>query len=280
MTSFVVLAAALTLITAGAVAFGLLRKPRSASAGADELNAAVYREQIAELDQALHEGGLSREAHARARDAIRTRLARELAAEAAPAPAAGYGWLPVASVLFICASAPVLYAALGNPAALAPALAAAPMDAKHALQGTDMAARIERLARRLQKNPDDLDGWTMLARSYAAAGRFDQSSVAFAEAAKRAPGDPNLLADRADVAAMAAGRRFDGEPDALIARALQIDPAHRKSLALAGTSALSRGDPAKAVGYWTRLREQLPEGSEAAARVDASLAQARAAAVR
>jgi cytochrome c-type biogenesis protein CcmH len=279
MTFFFALAAALTVLAAAGVAFGLLRAPRAAGARAEELNAAVYREQIRELDEALAQGTISRDAHARARDAIRARLATEIAAQGGAGAAPGTpGWMPVAAVLFVCASGPVLYAALGTPAALQPAVvAAAPQDSAHALQGADMANRVERLARRLEKNPDDVDGWVMLARSHSAAGRFDAASAALGEATKRAPNDANLLADRADVAAMAAGRRFDGEPDALVARALQVDPKHRKALALAGTSAFARRDYAKAVAHWTRLREQLPPDSEAAARVDASLAQARTA---
>jgi cytochrome c-type biogenesis protein CcmH len=278
MTTFVALAAALTLLTAAGVAVGLLRAPRAQAPASDDVNAAVYRDQMAELDTALREGMLAPEAHARARDAIRTRLARELSTAASVGAFPAGGWMPIASVLFVCAAAPVLYAMLGNPAALSvpPAAAAVARDAGHALQGTPMAERVERLARRLEKNAEDVEGWIMLARSYSATGRFDAAAAAFAEASQRAPSDANILADRADVLAMAAGRRFDGEPDAIIARTLKIDPAHRKALALAGTSAFARRDYAAAAMHWTRLREQLPADSEAATRVDASIAQARA----
>ena len=83
---------------------------------------------------------------------------------------------------------------------------------------------VERLAARLRENPDDVEGWKLLGRSYSALGRFRSRPTAYAKAAAREPRDAQLLADFADVLAMAQGQRLEGEPEKLIARALEIDP--------------------------------------------------------
>lgn len=279
MTAFLIVATLLAAATAAFLARSLLRAPKAARASADELNAAVYRDQMAELDAQVSLGAISAEHHARAVEAVRRRLADELRgastsmrnAIAARGTAAGVA-------LGIVLGSAALYLALGNPAALAPRApqAAAARDDAHGLQNEQIRGMVERLAARLAENPEDLNGWVMLARSYSAMGRFDEAARAYREAAKRAPADAPLLADYADVLAMAQGRSFDGEPDRLIARALQADPAHIKALALAGSSAFGRKEYARAVEHWTRIEKQVSADSAMGRSIAASIAQARA----
>ncbi|HET7404292.1 MAG TPA: tetratricopeptide repeat protein, partial [Usitatibacter sp.] len=233
------------------------------------------------LAPALAEGGISADHHGHARDAIRGRLAQDLAGSTEVAVASRSRrtrWISGGIALAVPVAAGLLYATLGNPEALlaqtAPKVAAAG-DGAHGLDSPQIVAMVERLAARLADNPDDLDGWTMLGRSYSALGRFEEASRAYAQAITLSPDNPALLADAADVLAMAQGRRFDGEPDRLIAWALAKDPKHVKALALAGTAAFNRKDYNRAVEYWARIREQAPAGSDMAASMDASIAQAR-----
>jgi cytochrome c-type biogenesis protein CcmH len=277
MTAFVLAAIALTAATLFPLLRSLKRPARPRASSADALNAAVYRDQLAELDAAAAQGALSCADHAAAREAIRRRLAEDLQPAAPAVSASGSGraaWLGLALALPLAAGA--LYAALGDPRALAPRPASAAADAGHGLQSPQIAAMVERLAARLANQPEDLDGWIMLGRSYSALGRFAEAARAYGEGAKRAPRDAQLLADYADVLAMAQGRRFDGEPDRIVAAALEADPANIKALALAGSSAFARKDYAPAVAFWARIRELAPPESNMARSVEASIAQARA----
>ena len=280
MIVFITVAALLTIGATAIVTLGLWRVPRALRASSDDLNAAVYRDQLAELDAALAEGAIATDHHGHAREEIRGRLAQDLAeatTASGPVTSRMTKWTTGAIAVAMPLAAALLYLALGNPAALSPQAAplAAGGDNAHGLQSQQIARMVERLAARLQENPDDLDGWVMLARSYSALGRFEESSQAYGQAITLSPDNPNLLADAADVLAMAQGRRFDGEPDRLIAWALQKDPNHVKSLALAGTAAFNRKDYTRAIAYWSRIRAQAPEGSDMAASMDASIAQAR-----
>jgi len=280
MIAFIGLAALVTIAATAVVTLGLWRVPRALRASADDLNAAVYRDQLAELDAALAEGGISTDHHGRAKEAIRGRLAQDLSGSTANVVAARSSrtrWISGGIALAVPIVAGLLYATLGNPEALLaqPAPNVAAGDSAHGLDSPQIVAMVERLAARLADNPDDLDGWTMLGRSYSALGRFEEASRAYAQAITISPDNPALLADAADVLAMAQGRRFDGEPDRLIAWALAKDPKHVKALALAGTAAFNRKDYNHAIAYWARIREQAAPDSDMAASMDASIAQAR-----
>ena len=49
---------------------------------------------------------------------------------------------------------------------------------------------IEKLAARLKANPDDVDGWAMLGRSYAMVGKHDLAAPALKRASAARPKTP------------------------------------------------------------------------------------------
>ena len=137
-----------------------------------------------------------------------------------------------------------------------------------------MEGLIARLAARLQSEPDDVKGWVMLGRSYAAVGRFAEAAGAYAKAAKLPPDDAQLLADYADILAVANGGKLDGEPAALIERALKADGNNIKALALAGTVSFNRGDYGGAMAHWQKAAQLLPPDSPFVETIRAGIADA------
>ncbi len=134
---------------------------------------------------------------------------------------------------------------------------------------------VDKLAERLKTTPDDVQGWTMLARSYTVLGRFDEAIPAYARAAELEPNNAGLLADYADAVAATQQTANNPKSMALIERALKADPKHMKALALAGSAAFDRGDYAVAISQWQKIAVQLPPDSELAPRVQAMIADAR-----
>jgi cytochrome c-type biogenesis protein CcmH len=108
-----------------------------------------------------------------------------------------------------------------------------------------------------------------------ALGRYDEGAKAYEHLASIAPRDAQVLADYADALGMAQGRKLEGKPYALVKSALEIDPTHRKSLALAGTAAMETKDFPASIGYWQRLAAALPPGSEDEAQVRAIMEEVR-----
>jgi len=135
-----------------------------------------------------------------------------------------------------------------------------------------MAAR---LAARLEREPDDANGWSTLARTYYVMKRFSQAVAAYERLAALAPMNASVLADYADALAMAQGQRLEGKPMELVRKALELDPAQWKALSMAATDAFQSGDFAVAIGYWERALAALPPDSEMSRAIRGSLEQAR-----
>lgn len=149
-------------------------------------------------------------------------------------------------------------AAMGRPGPMSGTSpgAEAPPGAPHELGAQQIAEMTQRLAERLEKNPNDADGWAMLARSHAVSGNHAKAVEAFRKAAALRPDDPVLLADFADALAMTQQRSLAGEPITLVMRALKLAPDNLKLLSLAGTEAFNRQDYATAVRYWETLQSK------------------------
>jgi len=148
-------------------------------------------------------------------------------------------------------------------------------DAKHPGDNLSLEERIEGLKARLAAQPDDLNGWVLLARSYGAQRNFKDGAAALEKALSLAPGHPDLTADLADMLAMTQGRTLTGRPQALLESVLKTDPQHPKALALAATAAMERNDTRAALGYWQRLRDTLAPNSPDLAQIDATMERLR-----
>lgn len=174
-------------------------------------------------------------------------------------------WRTAAALgLAVPVAAALLYARLGRP----DALDAAPPD--------PVQQMVQRLADRLQRTPDDAAGWTLLARAYEQLGRPQDALPAYEQLERLAPADPQPLSQHAVTLALVRGQGLDGEPQALLQRALKLDPRHVPTLALLGSAAVERGDTAGALHYWRRLLAEVPADSSVAASVRDSIAKAEA----
>jgi cytochrome c-type biogenesis protein CcmH len=147
--------------------------------------------------------------------------------------------------------------------------------AGHAGAPAQIAEMADRLAARLKEQPDDAEGWAMLARSYSVLGRPADAVPAYRRVAELKPNDAQSWADLADGLASAQGNRLDGEPAQLILKALKLDATNVKALALAGTLAFNQGDAKTAALYWERALKQVEPGSDIARQLQGALDEAR-----
>ena len=144
---------------------------------------------------------------------------------------------------------------------------AADVDAARQMSPGDRKAMIrsmvEGLAQRLQDEPDDVDGWLRLARSYQVLGDPGKSRDAYAEAARRRPNDVTVLTGYAASIMRAAAPETPPPPAfrTVVADILRLDPNNRNALWLAGIAAQQGGDDTGARRYWVKLRGLLEPGS-------------------
>lgn len=182
-------------------------------------------------------------------------------------------WTSATLCVMLPPAAAMLYLHLGNPAAVMEVDDAHPLSGDaHTPQIVQIEAMVDQLARRLKAQPQDAEGWAMLARSYTVLERFDDAAAAYAKAVALAPDVAALRADYADVLASLDGGSLEGAAMTQIRAALAADPDDPKSLALAASAASERGDTAAAIEYWQHLYRLLPPDSLTAARVAANIA--------
>ena len=277
MIAFVLIAAAMALVTLAVLTRPLWRGLRRGGPVSGGRTVAEAREQLRQLD-ALHASGTLTDAQAaEARARLEQRLGQALTHPAQTAPEEQprpKGMLPALS-LFVLAMVVVGYGTLGTPQALDPAVRAARGDGGgHPITMEQIEGMADKLAARLKDEPGDVNGWAMLGRSYAVLGRHPQAMEAFKQALALKPDDAVLLADYADSMAVVNGRNLEGEPSRLIARALELDPDNLKALSLAGTAAFLRKDYALALTHWERMQKVAPD-SDFAKQIQGGIEEAR-----
>lgn len=227
MTVFLLSAAALLVVALALVLPPLLGRAGAAEDQRDRLNLAVHRDRVAELEQQESDGELGRDQAQEARLEIERDLLRDSEVRSgARALRQAPRWSAVLVALAIPASAVWLYVELGTPAALQGTLAA-PQSAA-GVRGVpgehSMTDLIAGLIRKLQEDPNNLQGWVMLGRSYNALERFAEAREAFGAAARLAPRDVEVLTGLAEATALANDGDLTGKPEEILHQALAIDP--------------------------------------------------------
>lgn len=276
MSAFIVAAILLTLAVLALLLMPLLLKQRKQHIGsASQLSIAVLRDQLSDLEDQRTSGLLDAKLFVEEQAELERRALEDGAVGRSSTPPFSSRKLGLAAVVGVTVPALTLalYFLLGSPDAMSPK-PATDAAGNHALSPQQIQAMTDKLAERLQSNPDDGEGWLMLGRSYTALGRYPEATAAFGRAITLLPPSANLLADYADIMAMSQGRRLSGEPEKIIARALSIDPRHIKSLALAGSAAFERGDFAHAVQTWRTILTLVPLDSNVAQSIGTSIADA------
>lgn len=247
------------------------------------LNVTIYKNQLQELEDDLTNGEISQENYDTSREEIERRLLEDTAIAESGVGEENKGLnFAVAGVtaVVIPALAVTLYLTLGNPDAMDPKKVAQAQQASPHGKGAEMKAQIQqmvgRLEQRLQKNPQDIQGWVMLGRSMAVLGNYDKAVKAYEKAIRFVGNDPDVLTDYADALAMArSDQSLDGKPMEMLKKALVADPNHQKALWLAGTGLFEHGDFAGAIDYWSRLLKLLPPDSKDQDLMRANINEAR-----
>ena len=153
---------------------------------------------------------------------------------------------------------------------------AAEITAEQQAASEQIAAMVDKLAQRMKEQPNDPEGWTMLARSYSVLGRNEEALQAYSKALALRKDDPGLLADYADALAVKNNRSLEGEPIKLVERALKLDPKNLKALSLSGAYAYDRKDFAGAVRQWEKVVQFGPADNAFVQQFGPAIEEARA----
>lgn len=269
MTSFLISALLLLIVALFWFLRPLFFKPKELATSRRQMNAAIYREELEKLEAERASGAIDSETYDQSHAEMRQRLFQDTDE---PDDLSVMG-SPKKTIIGICIFVVTLsigfYSLLGDAPRIAQKNAEKPMTKESVDQ------MVAQFAEKLEKEPDNLQGWAMLARSYRVLGRDVEAQKAYERAGSYVDSDPQLLADYADVIAANNKGNFAGKPMQLLKKALTLDPNNLLALWLSGTAAFNAQDYKVAILYWERLAKQLPADSDEARSVSLSIEEAR-----
>ena len=234
-----------------------------------QMNAAIYRDELDKLEAERVSGVITVTDYEIAHAEMRQRLFQDTSEEDDRAVMGSSKKTVVGLCVFIVLLSSGLYFSLGDATRVAQKNAEQPMTRE------GVEKMVAEFATKMEKDPSNLKGWAMLARSYRILGRNQEAAVAYERAGSFIDSDPQLLADYADVLATNANGSFAGKPTQLINKALKLDPNNLMALWLSGTASYTSGNYKAAVQAWEKLAQQLPPGTEEARSIEGSIAEAR-----
>ncbi len=264
MALFVILGL-MTVIALALLVVPLLRRQGPLGARAD-YDIEIYRDQLNELERDVERGLIGAEEQATARTEIERRMLNAVPVDGSPDDARPTGQGPLIAAFAITVLVPLaagsIYLGLGTPPLenqpFAERPEEAPATAADDVDAMDIEAMVAGLAERLQSEPDDLDGWVMLGRSYGALARYDQAVAALERAAQLSGGAAEITAMLAEHRVFAADGLVTPAAKRDFEAALAKDPAQvaaRFYLAMARAQA---GDFQSALDGWLALAQVTP----------------------
>jgi cytochrome c-type biogenesis protein CcmH len=234
-----------------------------------QMNAAIYREELEKLEAERSAGSINGADYEIAHAEMRQRLYQDTNEEDDRSVMGSSKITVIGLCIFVSVLSAGFYFSLGDATRIAEQGTQQPMTQE------GVEKMVSEFAAKMEKDPTNLKGWVMLARSYRILGRNEDAAKAYERAGNFIDTDPQLLADYADVLAANANGNFAGKPLKLINQALSLDPNNLMALWLSGTASYTTGNYKAAVQTWEKLAQQLPPGSEEARSIAESIADAR-----
>ena len=251
---FWILVAALTAALAVILLYPLLRGAKAADnirAG----EAAVYRDQLRELDRDLDGGLITPEEADYARAEIGRRLIAVSADEPAetPKPPRHHRFTEAFVLLVLPVLGLCLYLTTGRPD-----LPSQPLEARLENPGNDVAVLITKAERHLAEKPDDGKGWDVLAPIYFRTMRVNDAQVAYRNAIRLLGPSPVRLDCLAEALMAVSDGVVTEEARQVLEQSLTLQPNNPRARFYIALSMEQAGQPDEARQAFEALAKQSP----------------------
>lgn len=152
--------------------------------------------------------------------------------------------------------------------------------ARSAAENGDMGSLLDQLYKKLQQAPENLEGWSLLARSSMNTGHYDLAIESYQRIIELLSADSQDTASVFGLLAQAYyynnQEQMNPNVQAALDQALMGNPDEVNSLGLLAINAYSSGQFSDAIAYWKRILKAVPEHS-AKASIETGIARAQAA---
>ena len=286
MIIFWILTAGLMGLALFFVALPLLQPEKATEAPEqDELNLTVFKQRLQELDADLAGGFLEQDQYVAARRDLERDLLRDVQGElAASERRSAYGgrWMAIVLAVAVATGAVLIYDEIGHREIIERIEGVALSgETQQPLVGPDgeelppLEVLVQRLEERLAEDPDNVDGWLMIGRTYFTMRRPAQALDAVSKAYALAPERPDVMLAFAEATAANNNNSLEGEPAALIERVLEAEPDNASARWLSGMLYYQRGQYTAAATAWQRILDEMDPASEDAADMREMITEAR-----
>lgn len=265
---FWLIAAILVIIGLVIVILPLWRKQGVEESDVDQQNIDIARQKLIDLKAQLGNGKIDQAQYELQLNELELALNDDLSlSQNASATQKQGRWMIGFLVVLVPVVAVSLYLILGDSspnALLMPSEVSNIANKQPSVKQTigTVEAMVSDLAERLKNQPDDLQGWVMLGKSYKYLQKFEKAAEAFSKANILAGTDPNVMLQYADALVMVNQGGFTAESKRLIFKALELAPDNATGLWLAGKLKAEEGDHIAAMEYLQSLRPQVEPGSK------------------
>lgn len=280
---FWIVAAVLVVVTLAVLLWPLIVGRAAPVAGRAEFDLAVHRDQLAEIERDLARGLFDDAEAEAARTEIRRRaLAAAEAAETEAVETEATGLRRRAGLAALAVLIPLgamsTYMALGAPGIPDAPLASRPAPAATADGHTgDTGNMVARLAAQLERNPGDVQGWLLLARSFSTMERYADAARAYARAIDSGGASAAVRAEYGESLVMAAAGSVPDRAAEIFRAVVAEDPTEPRARFFLGLFKVQRDDLAGALQEWVDLRAVTPPGAPWMAEVEGRIAAAASA---
>lgn len=228
-------------------------------------NIAIFRHRLAELDEEKAMGHLDDSQYDALKAELEATLLTDVEGEESQALQAGTTRMRRLALVLVITVPLVslgLYFKWGAYEGVEQRLLIAQMEQAEGVP--DVEELLTQLETRLHENPNNPEGWFMLARTRMSLGQYAQSAEAFLQLAKLLESEPREAAAiyglYAQALYFASQGTFDQSVMGAIKEALDRNPEEINSIGLLGIRAFEEGNYAQAAQYWEKVLELNPDG--------------------
>ena len=269
------------LIAVWFVVSALMGKTQLGNSDQNQQNILIAKEQLNAIEKELAEGDLNESEYLQRKDELQKALVSNVEESEANKSQLVVPKYALLSVLIII---PLVSIPVYNYIGSSEAITATSQHAKsksstttdqHAPNMSDsMDNLIQKLANKLEQNPDNIKGWQMLGRSYMSMNRYNEAADVYAKLYSLVGDDTSVLLAYADALAMSRDGRISGMPFQLVMTALKKEPNNTTALWLAGLGHSEQSEFKKAIKSWEKLLPFLAGNKQSENKIRSLIAQA------
>lgn len=271
---FWIIAAVLTVIALLIVVFPMIRIQETNELTREAQNIAIAKQKLASLKKQKDDNDITNEQYLSHKEELENALAIDLEIEQSTTNDTGGRWLIYFLVLVLPIASIATYFKVGEPELLDPQAKLAELKASQTdLSNLSVEEMVDLIKQRLNKNPNDGEGWFMLGRTFMTLQRYPEAVTAYQRSIELVGEEPNILLSLADAMAMKNNGSMLGEPEALVQKVIELEPNNAIALWLGGLAAEQKGDVKVAYKLWGELLPLVSNDPQSANEIKSLLSQ-------